>query len=98
MHQEDTKLILKKRLKNYFDNSFLNRKKMGFVFNIKKWVYTNLDLIITDIESFKFLDINFKKIIKKLSIVKSRTNALRIWKLYVFVKYINNLKDDGIII
>ena len=98
MHQKDTKLILKKRLKNYFDDSFLNRKKMGFVFNIEKWVYANLDLIIADIGSFKFLDINFKKIIKKLSIVKSRTNALRIWKLYVFVKYINNLKDDGIII
>ncbi|MEL0245521.1 MAG: asparagine synthase-related protein, partial [Flavobacteriaceae bacterium] len=32
------KSILKDYLRDDFDNSFLNRKKMGFVFNLEKWV------------------------------------------------------------
>ena len=39
------KKILKDVISNDFDDQFLNRKKMGFVFDIKEWFYSNIDYL-----------------------------------------------------
>ena len=86
------KKILKDVILNDFDDQFLNRKKMGFVFDIKEWVYSNIDYLE---EVFKTSDLNNYlnlKNIWKLKIFKSRINATRIWKIYFLDRYLNDIK------
>ena len=86
------KKILKDVISNDFDDQFLNRKKMGFVFDIKEWVYSNIDYLE---EIFKTSDLNNYlnlKNIWKLKIFKSRINATRIWKIYFLDRYLNDIK------
>ena len=65
---------------------------MGFVFNVEDYIKKN----ISNIENILFngLDIfqkNSKKI-RKLSTFHSRTNALRLWKMFTLQKFVNSLK------
>lgn len=89
---KEPKFILKELLADDFDSKFLNRKKMGFVFNVEDYIKNN----IMNIEKILFngLDIFQKnsKQIKKLSIFHSRTNALRLWKMFTLQKFVNSLK------
>ena len=89
---KEPKFILKRLLTDDFDSKFLNRKKMGFVFNVEDYIKNN----ITNIEKslFNGLDIFQKnsKQIKKLSTFHSRTNALRLWKMFTLQKFVNSLK------
>ena len=87
---KNPKAILKKYLSSDFNSSFLDRKKMGFVFEIEDWVYTNKDLVMAQIfENNTNLNINSKKI-DLLFKFKSRINAIRIWKLYFIEKYLSS--------
>ena len=84
------KKILKDFLSEDFNNTFLNRKKMGFVFNIEKWIFSN-----TEIKEYKFpnligLGIDLSSY-KKLFRFKTRTNALRIWRLLFIEKYLSDI-------
>ena len=54
---------------------------MGFVFNLEKWTFSNIDKIKDEFEKLNSYNIS-KSTINKLSIVKSRINAQRIWRLY----------------
>ena len=87
------KKVLKSRLIEDFSSVFINRKKMGFVFNVEEWVFANKKLIDSEVERLNLLKNDFKRVIKKLSYYKSKTNGLRIWKLYILAKYINNLDN-----
>ncbi len=73
-----------------FNNEFLHRKKMGFVFDLEKIIYEN-EFKIKDIINFseikKFIpDLN----INKLFLRKSRINSQRIYKLLILAHFIKN--------
>ena len=87
---KEPKFILKELLSDDFNSEFLNRKKMGFVFNVEDYIKNN----ILNIENILFngLDIfqkNTKKI-SKLSTFYSRTNALRLWKMFSLQRFIDS--------
>ena len=83
------KSLLKNYLKKDFNSAFLTRKKQGFMFDVKTFVYKNNDYFyentqrVTEILNFSKIDNLFKN--------KSRMNANRIWKLNILSGYINNL-------
>lgn len=86
----------KKIIKNYllgdFDKQFLERQKMGFSINLNNIVYNNINTINDQITSSilnNFIDLSK---VKKLLKVKSRINAIRIWKLYSLSMYLESNK------
>tara|TARA_B100001121_G_scaffold111007_1_gene97794 strand:+ start:25 stop:630 length:606 start_codon:yes stop_codon:yes gene_type:complete len=92
-NEESQKLPLKKILSNDFDNSFLNRKKMGFVFDLENWVYSNSDYMNDYFRNeSNFINNLNNNILKTLSINKSRINAQRIWRIYFLEYYFNSLQ------
>ena len=85
------KQILKNILSKDFDSSFLNRKKMGFVFNVEKYIEENKNLIQETLFNGNHLFQQNKKQIEKLFNHNSRFNALRCWKMYTLQKYFNSI-------
>lgn len=83
------KLPLQNYLSNDFSQDFLNRPKQGFVFDYKKWIYKNFSLIKKEIESSQLKKFINSKYLYKLNFIKTRINALRIWKLFVLASYLN---------
>tara|TARA_X000000368_G_scaffold108809_1_gene84669 strand:- start:31654 stop:33450 length:1797 start_codon:yes stop_codon:yes gene_type:complete len=86
----------KKIIKNYllgdFDKQFLERQKMGFSINLNNIVYNNINTINDQITSSilnNFIDLSK---VKNLLKVKSRINAIRIWKLYSLSMYLESNK------
>lgn len=97
VNYEDPNVInknyLKQFLKNDFDEEFLNRKKMGFVFNLEGWIFSNSNLLLEIINS-KSNPLNIDKIILKLLFrIKTRINAHRIWKIVTLIKYLENIDE-----
>ena len=90
---EDAKKILKNLIADDMGQKFINRKKQGFVFDIKDWVFQNKKIIIDEVINSEVH--NFVKIdkFKRLFYFKSRTNALRIWKIYFLSIYLKSLKN-----
>ncbi len=88
----NSKVILKNYLATDFNSEFINRRKMGFVFNLEKWTFSNIDKIKDEFEKLNSYNIS-KSTINKLSIVKSRINAQRIWRLYFMEKYLRSLDN-----
>ena len=82
VRKENPKQMLKNLLINDFDNDFINRNKMGFVFNLEHWVYNNINLINDTINSGNVVRNLNPNIVNQLSFIKSRINANRLWKLY----------------
>lgn len=80
---------LKKYLSNDFKSSFIDRKKMGFVFNVEKWIFENFQLVESVIVN-NVPDIS-KSTLKKLKVNKSRMNGLRLWKLFFIGHYLSSL-------
>ena len=73
-----SKSILKQYLNEDFNDEFLNRDKMGFVFDLENWIFSNEeDLINTISKSPIFKESNFKKLFE----TKTRINAIRILKI-----------------
>ena len=90
-----SKKIIKNYLSEDFDKSFIDREKMGFSIDIKNIVTTNqeeiLDTILcSPIENF----INLKNM-KRLKLINSRMNALRLWKLYSISLFLENNKTKS---
>lgn len=89
---QNPKFLLKMYLEKDFGKEFVNRKKMGFVFDLENWIYKNIDFISNSIKNTEeFSNIDIKKV-SMLYKNKSRINALRIWKLFFLSKYISNMK------
>lgn len=81
------KSILKKYLSSDFDKNFLTRDKMGFVFNLEKWIYENSNNVKDVIKGIN-LNINLSRT-QNLFRFKSRINAQRLWKLYFLAIYLS---------
>ena len=86
------KQILKNLLCDDFNDEFLGRKKMGFVFNVENYIKNNLNIfqetIFEGIDLFK----DKKDKINNLYKYKSRINSLRYWKMFVLQCYLNSVK------
>ena len=87
------KVFLRNNLKSEFSQEFINRKKMGFTFDIQSWIFSNLNFIKSEIKIGNIINNIDKNIIDKLSIYKSNINSHRIWKLFVTESFIKNLKN-----
>lgn len=77
------KSLFKEYISEDFSLQFINRKKQGFEFDLKNFVYDNLEEISKIIKTSKlnqFFSINN---LKFLNIYKSRINANRYWRLLV---------------
>jgi len=74
-----------------FNHEFVNREKQGFSFQVESWVYQNIELVRELINNGKVINQIDKKIIDKLSLVKSRTNGGRIWKLFFLERFLSSL-------
>ena len=87
---KNPKKILKDYLSSDFNSDFLNRKKMGFVFNIEDWIFNNFSNVKeTILLNTAGLDL---KNLNQLTLYKSRINANRIWKLYFLQVYLSSIK------
>lgn len=89
---KNPKKIFKEYLHQDFDKKFLDRKKMGFVFNIKKYVFDNFNLIYEDISTLIDYDENLTNI-KKLNNFPTRINANRIWRIKFLNTYLNSINS-----
>ncbi len=84
----ENKTLLKNYLLMDFNKDFVYRKKQGFVFDLERWIFKNLDYFYDYLlSSSKFNDLDIRSL-KLLKLKKSRINAQRIWKLYVLEKFI----------
>jgi asparagine synthase (glutamine-hydrolysing) len=87
------KKLIKNILSEDFNHEFLNRKKMGFVFDLKKYVYSR-DIeffkIIKDSELSSHLNLTSLRFFK---IIRTRINSHRIYKLYILASYLNMIKE-----
>ena len=91
---EDQKKPLKKILSEDFTDTFINRKKMGFVFDLKRWIYGNSQYLSDFLNKESSIIGNLNpNIMSTLSINKSNMNAHRIWRIYFIEKYLNSLKN-----
>ena len=86
---KNPKQILKNLINEDFDSSFLNRKKMGFVFNIEEWIYQNLDLVQDRLINGKIIKNYNSNIVNSLKINKSRMNANRLWKIFFLEEFLD---------
>lgn len=88
------KFPLRKYLSSDFEKDFLDRPKQGFVFDYKKWVFSNLDSIFNDINNSLLREyLNIEKLYK-LRLFKTRMNSLRIWRVYVLARYLNDINNS----
>lgn len=87
----ERKAVLKKYLSNDFDNSFLNRKKMGFSFDIETWLFQNLEQINEILKNGKIIYNFNSELVPLLAQRSSRINAHRLWKLLLLEVYIDNI-------
>ena len=89
--KKEPKKILKDYLTPDFDESFLNREKQGFVFDLEKWVFENINFVQNEIKNGKYINNLNPKILSQLTVNKSRINGLRIWKLFFLEKYLEQI-------
>jgi asparagine synthase (glutamine-hydrolysing) len=85
------KKILKDELTADFGPQFTGRKKMGFVFNLENWIYSNSEEVlstISDSSLSKLIDVSQITLLFRF---KSRINAQRIWKLYFLSIYLEDI-------
>ena len=81
---------IKSFLSKDFEESFLNRDKMGFSFNLESWIYNNINLLEDTFKNGTIINSLNPDILKKLMLFKSRINAHRLWKMLVLELYLNS--------
>jgi asparagine synthase (glutamine-hydrolysing) len=91
INHNEPKKIMKDYLSKNFDNSFLNRKKQGFVFSVENWVYSNMNYLENELKSSIVTSEYNKNILSTLSLNKTRINGIRIWKLFVLSQFMKRL-------
>lgn len=83
-----SKKYVKDILKKDFNNDFLDREKMGFVFDLEKLIYDN-EVKIREILIMSKLKKYIPKLnINKLFLRKSRMNSQRIYKLIILARFL----------
>lgn len=88
LEYKQPKKFIKDYLKDDFDRSFLNRKKMGFVFDIQNIIFSNQERIVEIIDNSN-LQLYIPNLnIKKLFLKKSSINCQRIYKLLILARYV----------
>ncbi len=88
---EKSKYLTKNYLAQDFNTEFLNRPKQGFAFQLEDWVFDNLNYL-KDYFTNGYINSIDKKILNSLSIIKTRINAHRIWKIFFLERYLETLK------
>ena len=88
LNYKKPKTFVKSQLQDDFDHEFLNRKKMGFVFDLEGLIFSNKNNVKKYI-----LDSNLESLvslnkIEKLYRNKSRINGLRLYKLLIISDYL----------
>ena len=86
------KVLLKNYLLEDFDQKFIDRKKMGFVFDIEYFIYSNFNEIREIVMGANLEIAELGKTLNKLRSFKSRINAIRIWKIFFISRYFKNLQ------
>ncbi len=86
------KLPLRNYLQYDFDKGFLDRPKQGFVFDYKKWVFSNYEYIADEISNSNLSDYIKLENLYKLKKIPTRVNALRIWRFFVLAIYLNDIR------
>jgi asparagine synthase (glutamine-hydrolysing) len=88
LEYKQPKKIIKDYLKDDFDTNFLNRKKMGFAFDVQNIIYNNEERILELIDGSN-LNLYIPNLnIKRLFLKKSMVNCQRIYKLLILVQYV----------
>ena len=87
----NSKMILKDYLRQDFEKEFLQRKKQGFVFDVEKWVYDNINFVKEVISNGEIIKNLNQNAISLLQLNKSRINGQRIWRLFVLENYISKI-------
>ena len=85
------KNVLKRYLLKDFSNEFVSREKKGFVFDLEKWVFSNLEFLEDIINSGSYVRNFNNEILSKLTVYKSRMNANRIWRIFVLEHYLSRI-------
>ena len=88
---KNPKSLLKKFIKDDFNDDFLNRKKMGFVFDVETYIYNNFEYLFDDLSEVENFGIK-RQNIEKLRTIKSRINANRLWKILFLENYLKSTK------
>lgn len=88
----ETKRFIKEALINDFDNSFINRKKMGFVFDVENWIFNNEE--VKDVVNNGVIGGNINNLYYKLSRIKSVVNAQRLWKIYTIEIFLKSIEKS----
>jgi asparagine synthase (glutamine-hydrolysing) len=87
------KKILTDYLSSDFETKFLYRKKQGFVFDYKNWIFNNYSDIFDIISSTEVFDLYNIGKVKNFKYLKTRINSLRVWRLFVISNYLLNLNS-----
>ena len=88
--KSNPKAILKNYISTDFNSEFLNRKKMGFSFDMENWVYSNMNTVKEVIQNGKFVYSINSKIVDQLSQRPTRINSHRLWKLLLLELFIES--------
>lgn len=89
----NSKSILKEFLQNDFEKTFIDRKKMGFVFDLENWIYQNKNDILSKIAQNNLFQIEKVKVLFK---VKKRINAIRIFKILIICEFLKSYDSFNI--
>ena len=90
IEKTNPKAILKNYINTDFNSQFLNRKKMGFAFDMENWVYGNLNTVKEVIKEGSIINSINPKIVNQLAQRPTRINSHRLWKLLLLELYIKN--------
>ena len=88
---KNPKSLLKKFIKDDFSDDFLNRKKMGFVFDVETYIYNNFEYLFDELSEVENFGIK-RQNDRKLRTIKSRINANRLWKILFLENYLKSTK------
>jgi asparagine synthase (glutamine-hydrolysing) len=88
INYKTSKKYVKDILKKDFNNDFLDREKMGFVFDLEKVIYDNETKIKEILKKSHLKKYIPKFDINKLFLRKSRINSQRIYKLIILARFL----------
>ena len=89
--RNNQKKILKEYLSNDLGKDFIERKKMGFVFDIERFIDLNFPKVKEEILDSSLKELKTERVLNQLYKHNSRMNSNRIWKLLFISRFLNKL-------